>query len=451
MSEKRSSFTGSIGFVLAAAGSAVGLGNLWRFPYLAAQYGGGIFILVYLILAVTFGFSLLILELAIGRKTKTSALKAYTTFSKKFSWLGWLAAIVPVIIMPYYMVIAGWVLKYMTVFFTGQGSAAAADGYFGGFISQTGEPIVFFAIMLLLTAVIVAFGVQNGVERVSKVMMPVLLVITVGISIYVAFLPGAGDGIKYYLLPDFSKFSIKTVCAAMGQLFYSMSIAMGIMISYGSYVTDEINLNKSVNQIEIFDTVVALLAGLMIVPAVYVFSGEEGLATGGAGLMFMTLPKVFDMMPMGNLIGAVFFVLVLLAALTSTISLMEAVVSIIMDKTSLSRKKTVVIVTAATFLLGIPSSLGNGTWSNITILGMDFLTFFDYISNSVMMPIVAIGSCILIGWVTGTKVLEDEITKNGDKFGRVKIFRVMIRYIAPVFLVVILVFYSLAQFGLISF
>lgn len=451
MNEKRSSFTGSLGFILAAAGSAVGLGNLWRFPYLAAQYGGGIFILVYLILAVTFGFSLLILELAIGRKTRTSAIKAYAKLHNKFGWMGYLAGLIPVIILPYYTVIAGWVLKYLTVFLTGQGSAAAADGYFGSFIGQTSAPILFFAIVLVATAVIVAFGVEKGVERVSKVMMPVLLLITIGISVYVAFIPGAGEGIKYYLLPDFSKFSIKTVCAAMGQLFYSMSIAMGIMISYGSYVGDDISLNKSVNQIEIFDTVVALLAGFMIVPAVYVFSGEEGLATGGAGLMFMTLPKVFDLMPMGNVIGAVFFVLVLLAALTSTISLMEAIVSILMDKLGTSRKKTVVIVTIFCFLLGIPSSLGNGPWASIKLLGMDFLTFFDYISNSVMMPILAIASCILIGWFTGTKILEDEITKNGDNFARVKIFRVMIKYIAPVFLVMILVFYSLAQFGIITF
>ena len=451
MNEKRSSFTGSLGFILAAAGSAVGLGNLWRFPYLAAQYGGGIFILVYLILAVTFGFSLLILELAIGRKTRTSAIGAYKKLHNKFGWLGYLAGLIPVIILPYYTVIAGWVLKYFTVFLTGQGNAAAADGYFGSFIGQPVAPIIFFAIVLVATAVIVAFGVEKGVERVSKVMMPVLLLITVGISVYVAFIPGAGDGIKYYLLPDFSKFSIKTVCAAMGQLFYSMSIAMGIMISYGSYVGDDISLNKSVNQIEIFDTLVAMLAGFMIVPAVYVFSGEEGLATGGAGLMFMTLPKVFDMMPMGNIIGLVFFVLVLLAALTSTISLMEAIVSIFMDKLGTSRKKTVIGVTLFCFLLGIPSSLGNGIWGGIKLLGMDFLTFFDYISNSVMMPILAIGSCILVGWFTGTKVLEDEITKNGETFGRAKIFRVMIKYIAPVFLVMILVFYSLAQFGIITF
>jgi NSS family neurotransmitter:Na+ symporter len=282
-------------------------------------------------------------------------------------------------------------------------------------------------------------------------MMPILVVITVGICIYICTMPNAWEGIKYYILPDFSKFSFKTICAAMGQLFYSMSIAMGIMVSYGSYVSDDTDLGKSVNQIEVFDTGIAVLSGFMIVPAVYIFSGEAGLKTGGAGLMFKTLPKVFDLMPMGQIIGGLFFVLVLFAALTSSISIMEAIASNIMDKTGISRTKAVLIVFAVSIVLGIPSSMGHGAWSHITILGMDFLTFFDYISNSVMMPIVAICTCVLIGWFVGTKVLEDEITKNGEPFARRKIFQVMIKYIAPICLLIILVFYSLAQFGFITF
>lgn len=451
MKEERSSFSGKLGFVLAAAGSAVGLGNLWRFPYLAAQYGGGIFILVYLILAVTFGFSLLMMEISIGRKTKTSAITAYKKLHKKFGFLGYLAAAVPVIILPYYCVIGGWVLKYTATFLSGGVSNAAKDSYFTNFIGSTYAPLIFFAIFLLATTIVILGGVQKGVERVSKILMPLLLVITAGVCIYVTFLPGAGAGIRYYLLPDFSKFSLKTICAAMGQLFFSMSIAMGIMVCYGSYVKDDIDLGKSVNQIEIFDTVVALMAGFMIVPAVYVFSGEQGLATSGAGLMFMTLPKVFDSMAFGNIIGICFFVLVLLAALTSSISVMEAIVSMIMDRFHISRVKACIIVFCFSLLLGVPSSLGNGIWSNIKLLGMDFLTFFDYVSNSILMPLVALFSCILIGWVLGTQTIEDEITKNGEKFGRRKIFRVMIRYVAPVCLIIILVFYSLAQFGIIQY
>lgn len=448
---KRGSFSGSIGFVLAAAGSAVGLGNLWRFPYLAAQYGGGIFLLVYLILVLTFGFTLLMLELGIGRKTGVSCIDAYKKLDKRFGFLGYIAAIVPIIILPYYSVIGGWVIKYMVTFFSGQGTVAAGDSFFGGFVSQTASPLVYFLIFLLLTTVIVLGGVEKGVEKASTFLMPILILILVGVCIFVITIPGSAEGMKYYLLPDFSKFSIKTVCAAMGQLFYSLSIAMGIMISYGSYVKKDVNLSKSVGHIEIFDTSVAFLAGFMIVPAVYVFSGEAGLKTGGAGLMFVTLPKVFEAMPMGQFIGAAFFILVLFAALTSSISLMEAITSIFMDKFKMKRVPAVILVTVISILLGVPSSLGHGIWANITILGMDFLTFFDFISNSVIMPIVALLTCILVGWFVGTKTVEDEVTLNGEKFPRLTVFRVMTKYIAPVCLVIILVFYTLVQFGVISY
>ena len=451
MNEKRSSFSGNIGFILAAAGSAVGLGNLWRFPYLAAQYGGGIFLLVYLILVFTFGFSLLILEIAMGRKTKVSSISAYEKFNKKFKWMGILSLLIPVLIIPYYSVIGGWVIKYMMIFITGQGNAAAESTYFGNFIGQMASPLLMFFIYVTLTNIIVGFGVEKGIERVSKLMMPVLILITIGIAIFVATIPGAGEGMKYYLLPDFSKFSFKTLCAAMGQLFYSLSIAMGIMVAYGSYVKDDINLDNSVTTIQVFDTLIAFLSGMMIVPAVYIFSGEEGLKTGGAGLMFKTLPMVFDAMPMGNFIGAAFFVLVFLAALTSSISLLEAVVSMFMDKFKMTRGKAVITIYGISLVLGIPSALGYGIWSHITVLGMDFLTFFDYISNSVMMPILAIGTCVLAGWFMNLKDIEDEITKNGESFKRRGIFRVMIKYIAPVFLFIILVFYTLVQFGFISY
>lgn len=451
MEKKRSSFTGGIGFVLAAAGSAVGLGNMWRFPYLAAQYGGGIFILVYIILALTFGFALMTTEIAIGRRTKLSPIKSYGVMNKKFNFLGKLAFIIPVIILPYYCVIGGWVTKYMTVFLTRtETDAASVDGYFTGFIGQKYAPLVFFFIFLALTAIIVATGVEKGIEKISKILMPILIVLAIGICVYVAFLPGAAEGMKYYLLPDFSKFSFKTVCAAMGQMFYSMSLAMGIMITYGSYTRDDVSLVKSVNQIEIFDTVVAMLAGMMVVPAVYIFSGEAGMTSGGPGLMFITLPKVFDKMAGGQIIGLAFFVLVFFAALTSAVSVMEAIVSMIMDRFKVSRWKCVLMVFAFSILLGIPSSLGNGIWSSITILGMDFLTFFDYISNSVLMPIVALITAILIGWVVGTKFITDEVTKNGEKFRRKGLYEFVIKYIAPVLLVIILIVYTLAQFGVIK-
>lgn len=450
MNKKRGSFSGGLGFVFAAAGSAVGLGNLWRFPYLAAQYGGGIFLLVYLILAVTFGFALLTAEIAIGRKTKLSPVLAYKKLNKKFSFLGYIATLVPIIIIPYYCVIGGWVTKYVTVYAQGLVAPVAKDGYFGDFIGHPVAPLVFFLIFMLISIVVIMLGVKKGIEKLSKFLMPLLVVLTIGIAIYALTLPNAMEGVKYYLIPDFSKFSILTVAGAMSQLFYSMSIAMGIMVTYGSYTRDDVNLNKSVNRIEFFDTLVALLAGLMIIPAVYIFSGEEGLSSQGAGLMFMTLPKVFQQMPGGNIIALLFFVLVFFAAITSSISVMEAIVSSLMDKFHLKRIPCCLIVIGICLLLGIPSSLGNGLWANIKILGMDFLTFFDYISNSILMPIVAFCTCILVGWVIKPKALTDEITKNGEKFGRKKLFNVMIKYIAPICLLFIFVTGILSQLGIIT-
>lgn len=450
MEKKRGSFTGGIGFVLAAAGSAVGLGNLWRFPYLAAKYGGGIFIFVYIILALTFGFALMTTEIAIGRKTGLSPSMAYTSLNKKFKFLGVLASIVPVIILPYYCVIGGWVVKYVTVFIQGITTEAAEDSYFTSFISQEMSPLVFFGIFLVLTAVIVISGVEKGIEKVSKVLMPTLLILIIGISIYVLFLPGSLEGVKYYLIPDFSNFSFKTVCAAMGQLFYSMSLAMGIMITYGSYTKKEVSLTKSVNQIEIFDTVVALLAGLMVIPIVYMFSGKAGLEANGAGLMFVSLPKIFDQMAGGRIIGLAFFILVLFAALTSSVSIMEAIVSSVMDKFKTSRIKACLITFGVSILLGVPSSFGNGIWANIKVLGMDFLTFFDYLSNNVMMPIVALCTCILIGWIVGTKTVTDEVCINGEKFARKRLYEIMTKYVAPVLLLIILVVNALVQLKVIS-
>lgn len=447
METKRSTFTGGIGFVIAAAGSAIGLGNLWRFPYLAAQYGGGIFIVVYIILALTFGFTLMITEIAIGRKTGKSPVIAYEQMCKKFKFLGYIATAIPLIILPYYCVIGGWVVKYVAVYLTGVFREAAADDYFTGFIADSESPIMFFAIFLIMTAVVVLCGVEKGIEKVSKILMPVLLILMIGVSVYVFFIPGAADGIKYYLMPDFSKLSFKTVCGAMGQMFFSMSLAMGIMITYGSYMKKDVNLPKSVSHIELFDTIVALLAGLMIIPVLYAFSGEEALGASGPGLMFVSLPKTFADMTGGRIVGLVFFLLVLFAAVTSSVSVMEAIVSSMMDKFKITRKKACAITIIVAVLLGIPSSLGNGIWSGIKILGMDFLTFFDYLSNSVLMPIVALLTCIMVGWVIGTEPIEAEVTLNDTKFPRKRMYQIMIKYIAPVLLLAILIVYTLAQFG----
>lgn len=439
MSEKRSSFTGKIGFVLAAAGSAVGLGNIWRFPYLAAKYGGGIFLLVYLLLAVTFGFALMCAEIALGRKTGQSAISAFGTLNKKFKFLGWLAAIVPMIVLPYYSVIGGWVVKYIAVFITGREEAAAADDYFGNFIAQPVEPLIWFLVFIGLTALVVLLGVDKGIEQVSKFMMPVLVVLAIVVAIYSMCLPGAMEGVLYYITPDFSHFSATTVLAAMGQLFYSMSLAMGIMITYGSYMKKDVNLESSVHQIEIFDTGIAFLAGLMVIPAVFSFSGGDEAALGkGPSLMFITLPKVFESMPGGTIVGALFFILVFFAALTSSISLMETVVSIFRDKFGWGRKTTCLIVLIGCILLGLPSSFGFGIWSNVTIFGLSFLDFFDFISNSVLMPIVAFLTCVFVGYVIRPITLIDEIEQSA-RFKAKKMFVVIIKYVAPICIVLILI------------
>lgn len=437
--QKRSSFSGKLGFVLAAAGSAVGLGNIWRFPYLAAKYGGGTFLFIYLILAVTFGFTLMTAEIAIGRKTGLSAIGAFTILDKRFKFLGILASAVPIIIFPYYSVIGGWVVKYFFVFVTGSGHAAAGDSYFTDFIGGTFEPIGWFFLFIAVTAVIVGFGVEQGIEKVSKFMMPILVLLTLFVALYGLTIDGAMDGLSYYLKPHMADVSAKTILAAMGQLFYSMSLAMGIMITYGSYMKKEDHLESSVRQIEIFDTGVAFLAGLMIIPAVFVFSGGDSSALqAGPGLMFITLPKVFGNMKFGNVVGTVFFLLVFFAALTSAISLMETIVSILRDKLGWTRKGTCVFVTILALVMGVPSSLGFGPLSFISWMGMSVLDIMDFVSNSVLMPIVAFFTCIFIGFVIKPSTIADEVKVTDGTFKGEKLFAVMSKWIAPIFLVLIL-------------
>ncbi len=436
---KRSNFSSKIGFVLAASGSAVGLGNIWRFPYLAAKYGGGTFLLIYLILAVTFGFTLMTAEIALGRKTGLSAIGAFKSLDKRFGFVGVLAAIVPIIIFPYYSVIGGWVVKYFSVFITGGVDATAADDYFTNFIGGTFEPLGWFLLFMAVTAVIVLCGVEKGIEKVSKIMMPILVILTIIIAVYGLTLDGAMEGLVYYVKPHMADVSVKTILAAMGQLFYSMSLAMGIMITYGSYMKKENNLESSVRQIELFDTGIAFLAGLMIIPAVFAFSGGDRSAlNAGPGLMFMTLPKVFASMKFGGVIGTIFFLLVFFAALTSAISLMETIVSIFRDKFHWGRKNACIFVAVLSLILGIPSSLGFGPLGFISWMKMSILDIMDFVSNSVLMPIVAFFTCIFVGFIIKPKTLADEVKETDGKFKAEKMFNVIIKWVAPIFLILIL-------------
>lgn len=454
MEKGNNHFSGQLGFVLAAAGSAVGVGNLWRFPYLAAKDGGGVFLIVYLALVLTFGFTLLTSDIAIGRRTGKSAIGAYTQMHPKFKFLGILTFIVPVIIMTYYAVIGGWITKYAVLYLTGQAQAAASDNYFTGFISSPVSPVIFGLLFMAVTAVIVYKGVEGGIERVSKFMMPILLVLVVVIAGYSLTLRNTDangqtrtglQGFLYYIKPDFTGMTVERfleiLLDAMSQLFFSLSVSMGIMITYGSYVKPQVNLSKSVNQIEVFDTGVALIAGIMIIPAVFVFSGTEGMSAGPS-LMFISLPKVFSAMgTAGIFVGALFFICAIFATLTSCISVLESIVANCMEIFHTSRKKTVLVLSgiylAATACIALGYSvfyfevlLPNGSTGQL-------LDVMDYISNSVMMPFIALISTILIGWVVGPQYVTDEVERNGEKFRRKALYRVMIRYVAPLMMFVL--------------
>ena len=450
MEKSRSNFTGSIGFIFAASGSAVGLGNLWRFPYLAAKYGGGIFLLVYLILAVTFGFALMVTEIAIGRKTRLSPMEAFGSLNKKWGWLGKLSTLVPVLILPYYCVIGGWVTKYTATMIAGSVSSAAEDSYFTSFISSTWAPLICFFIFATITAIIIFLGVNKGIEKLSKFLMPMLLVLTIVLTVFVLTRDGAGEGVLYYIKPDFSHLSVKTILAALGQLFFSMSLAMGIMITYGSYVRKEDHIEKSVRRIELFDTVIAFLAGMMIVPAVFAYSGGDTDALGkGPSLMFVTLPKVFNEMKFGSVVGSAFFILVLFAAITSSVSVMEAIVAGIDDKYKTGRKKATVIVYVYTIAIGVVCSLGFGVLSNVTILGFDILDFLDFLSNSVLMPVVGMLTCIVVGFILKPDVIISEVELNGP-FKMKRFYSVMVKWIAPLCIFAILISSILDTLGIIS-
>ena len=446
--EKRGSFSGKLGYVLSAAGASVGLGNIWRFPYLAAKYGGGIFLLVYILLALTFGYTMIVAESALGRMTQKSPVGAFRSFGKKkwISFGGWINAIIPILIVPYYSTIGGWVIKYLAEYIRGNGTKLAEDGYFGAFISNGVSTELCFVIFCLVTLAIIYAGVQNGIERVSKMMMPILVMLSVIIAIYSVTRPGAIEGVKYFLVPNVKNFSWMTVVAAMGQMFYSLSIAMGILITFGSYMKKDTSIEGATRNVEVFDTAIAIMAGLMIIPAVFAFSsGDPDTLQAGPSLMFITIPKVFANMGFGTGVGILFFLLVLFAALTSSIALTESAVATFEDELGWGRKKSTGVIG-----LGTLSSLGYGPLGFVKILGMQFLDLFDFLTNSVMMPIAAFLTCLLVSRVVGIDKIEEEVRHGESAFRRKKIFVVMIKYLCPIFALIILLSSVANAFGWIS-
>ena len=458
MSDKKQSsggFSGKLGFVLAAAGSAVGLGNLWRFPRCAAVGGGGLYLVIYIILAFTLGIVMLTTDISIGRSTKKSPLGAFSSIKKGWGFMGILSFIVPVIILSYYNVIGGWILKYIVTFVTTGASKAAEDSYFGEFITGY-EPLIFMAIYLVLSAAIVFFGVNKGIERMSKILMPALLVIIIFIGIYSMTLKHTDadgtvrtgwEGFLVYVVPDFKGMTgsklIKVIVDAISQIFFSLSVAMGIMITYGSYVKDDVNLNSSVKQIVFFDTLIAFLAGLIIIPTVYSFNGREGLQTAGPGLVFQALPKIFNAMgPFGIVVGILFFLMITFAALTSSVSIFETITADVMQVTKKPRWLTTLIVLlvflglSAVICLGynklyVEVKLPNGSTGQI-------LDIADYLSNSIMMPLIAFMSSIFIGWVVGPKYVKAEMEKGGVKYRLYGMYYVMIKFIVPIIMFILL-------------
>ncbi|MBQ6607713.1 MAG: sodium-dependent transporter [Firmicutes bacterium] len=449
---ERGAFSGKIGYVLATAGSAVGLGNIWRFPYLAARYGGGIFLLVYLVLALTFGYTLMMSESTMGRLTGKSPVGAFSALSKRgiAKAGGWINAVIPMLILPYYSVIGGWVCKYLFEYLRGNVAGTAQDDFFGGFITSAADAELWFIVFAALTLVVIVAGVENGVEKVSKIMMPILVLLAMIVAVYSMTRPGAAAGIKYFLVPDFSHFSWMTVVAALGQMFYSLSIAMGILITYGSYMKKDVDIEKATHQVIFFDSGIAVLAGLMIIPAVFAFSGgDPSMLNKGPGLMFVTIPKVFESMGLGQAVGILFFVLVLFAALTSAISLAETCASTFQDELGMGRTKATGLVAIIMVVLGSLSSLGYSGLSFVRIFGMEILDFFDFLTNSLMMPVAAFATCVFVVKAVGLDNISKEV-KLSSKFRFEGMYRVFIRSVAPIFVVVIFLSSILSVLGILN-
>ncbi|MGL4997938.1 MAG: sodium-dependent transporter, partial [Cetobacterium sp.] len=391
--------------------SAIGLGNLWKFPYLAGKNGGGAFVVVYLGLIVILGFSLMLGEMVIGRRGKSDAFGAYNNIKKGWGFIGMLGILCCFIVYSYYVVIAGWIVKYIGMFIRG-GLTEDPVLTFGNFIASGTSPILYSFIVVVVTAAIVLKGVSGGIEKASKIMMPILFVFMIVIVIRSVTLPNAIEGIKYFLKPDFSLITPAVIIAALGQVFFSLSLGMGAMITYGSYLPKDSNLIKSALYIPILDTVIALLAGLAILPAVFSFGLEP---TAGPGLIFITLPRVFAAMPFGNVFGIMFFLLVLFAALTSTISLLEVVVSFVVDQLKLDRKKATILVSIIIAAIAIPNSHSFGPMADFKVFfGLNFFDFLGYLTDNILLPVGGLMLCLFVGYVWDKEDLKNELTNDGD-------------------------------------
>ncbi|MDD3000555.1 MAG: sodium-dependent transporter [Candidatus Riflebacteria bacterium] len=438
----RENWGSNLGFIMAAAGSAVGLGNLWKFPYLAGKNGGAAFVFVYMILALTVGSSLILAEVAIGRYTGLNPVGAYQKINKKWGIGGKIQVLASFLMLSYYCVVGGWIVKYMVVsfsrlFINSSSSSLEYKAVFENFISSPIEPVVYLGIYISLNLIIVGAGVKNGIEKASKILMPALMCILLVILARSLTLEGAQKGVSFFLKPDFSKITFDVILAAMGQVFLSLSIGLGSMTTYGSYLSKKENILKSAAIVPVIDTIFAIVAGLCILPAVFAlgFSPSEG-----PGLIFITLPAVFEKMSFGHFFSIAFFMLALFAAVTSSISILETCVCYLVDDKKISRLKGSISCVLTAFLVGLPCSLSFGPMSTYEIIGSrNIFNSMDFLVCNMMLPMGGILICILAGWVwdkqkhieNGHSPIE-EVTNNGKiRFPLGKLWLFFIRWIAP--------------------
>lgn len=440
MTANRGQWNSKLGFILASAGSAIGLGNIWRFPYITGENGGAAFVFLYLFFVMIIGIPYLIAEFALGRHSNLNPVGAINSVKQGTKWryVGLFGVVTGFLILSFYAVIAGWTFGYIFK------SLAGESGSFAEFVSNPFIEIGLFALFLLMTAMIVNRGVEGGIERWSKILMPVLLLLLLGLILYANSLEGSSAGLEFYLMPDLTKITGRTVLAALGQAFFSLSLGMGLMITYGSYVSKKENLISSALWIALFDTAIAVMAGMIIFPALFAM-GESPSA--GPSLVFVALPKLFALMPGGVIVGALFFVLLSIAALTSTISLLEVPVSYLVDEKKASRKKIVWVVAGVAFVIGIPSALSQGSSVFFTNFGLlpsrlaapDFLSQISFFAGDFSLAFGAFLLAIFIGWIWGAEKAADEITVGAPAFKRFRsIWIFLIKFFIPAIVIVIL-------------
>ena len=437
---QRDSFTGRIGIIAAVAGSAVGLGNIWKFPYITGVYGGGAFVLVYLICIAIIGLPVMLSEFTIGRKAQRNAVGSFKKLAPGKPWFltGVMGIAAAFMILAFYGVVAGWTLEYLGKAvinsFAGK-NPADLEGMFGGFISQIIRPIFWQFVFMGLTCWIVLAGIKGGIEKASKILMPVLLLIIVILDIRAITLPGAGEGLSFLFKPDFSKLSAEGVLSALGHAFFSLSLGMGTLITYSSYMGKNENLGSMAIQCTVADTGIALLAGIAIFPAVFAFGIEPG---AGPGLVFITLPNVFQQMPGGYIFSLLFFLLLAVAALTSSISILEVVVAYFSEELKIARRNATIMATIAITIVGIPCSLSMGAMSKVQFLGKTFFDWLDYIAANILLPIGGLLIVAFVGWYLGYDKTKEEITNEGKlKAAYLPLFLFLAKFIAPLVIAIV--------------